>query len=64
MLSKRKLKELKLSDISDVVDDPAPDEAVCSDALLSVEPLLTVDFPSISDPDVELRMDEKLYYAG
>ena len=60
MLSKRKLKELKLSNISDVIDDPAPDEAVCSGAPLSVELLLTVDSPSVSYPSVVSCMDEKL----
>ena len=59
MLSKCKLKELKLSDISDVIY-PAPDEAVCSDAPLSVEPPLTVDSPSVSYSDVNSRMYEKL----
>ena len=60
MLSKHKLKVLKLSDIFDVVDDLAHKEAVCRDAPLSVEPPLTVDLPSISDPKVDSRMDEKL----
>ena len=36
MLSKHKLKELKLLDISDVTYDLAPDEAICSDAPLSL----------------------------
>ena len=47
--SKRKLKELKLSDVSnvaDVADDLAPNNAVSSDALLSVEPqLILCQFP-------------------
>ena len=48
-----KHKELKLVDISDVVDDPAPDKAVCSDASLLVEPLLPVNSPSVSDLDID-----------
>ena len=59
-MPKRKLKELELLDILDMADEPSSDKDVCSDAPFLVEPPLTVDSPSVSDPDVDLRMDEKL----
>ena len=64
LLSKRKLKELKLANVAVVADDLAPDEAISSDALLSVEPPLTVDSLSVSDPDLDFCVDEKLNYAS
>ena len=60
MVLKHKLKELMLSDISDVTDDLVSNEAISSDAQLSMEPPLTVDSPSMYDPNVDFRMDEKL----
>ena len=59
-MSKRKLKELKLLDILDMVDELSPDEDVCGDAPFWVELPLIVDSPFISDPDVDLRVDGKL----
>ena len=60
MMSKRKLKELKLLDILDMVGEPSPDEDVCSDAPFWVELPLTVDSPSVSDLNVDLHVDGKL----
>ena len=60
MLAKHKPKELKLYDILDVIDDPAPNKDVSSDAPLSVELPLPVDSPSVTDIDVDLHFGEKL----
>ena len=51
--SKCKLKELKLSDVADVVDFPALDYAVGSYAPLSVESQFPVDSLSVFDPDLD-----------
>ena len=48
------------SDVAEVVDNLAPNDALSSDVLLSVDPQLPVDSPSISDPDLDVRVAEKL----
>ena len=55
-----RVKELKLSDVADVVDDPAPDDAVYSDALLPVEQQLPVILRQFPIPILDIRVAKKL----
>ena len=50
---KCKLKELKLSNVANVVDDLALDDAVGRDAPLSVESQFPVDSQSVFNPDLD-----------
>ena len=58
--SKQKLKELKLSDVAIVADDLAPNDVISTDAPLSVAPQLPVDSPLVSNPNLDVRIAEKL----
>ena len=58
--SKRKLKELKLSDVASVADDLAPNDAISTDALSSVELQLPVDSPLVSNSDIDVHVAKKL----
>ena len=50
MSLKCKLNELKLSNVANVVDDLALDDAVGRDAPLSVESQFPIDSPSVFNP--------------